>query len=187
MRAAAVCVVALGPLDLDDVGAEVREDLAGHRPRQRLPDLDDANAVQHHPMWGAPIWPPTPPNARSAPGNPWRSWATRALIGTLIGRASARSPCGALPRVPRRCAGYAPPGTSAPAETPWTRRTPRESARRHPPRGRAPRWNRAWRSTPPRGRPRRGRPSTRPPRSATGTRAARPPRRPASTGSPGAG
>src|SRR5882724_8842772 len=23
--------------------------------------------------WGAPTWPPTPPNVRSAPGNPWRS------------------------------------------------------------------------------------------------------------------
>src|SRR6267143_3047911 len=32
--------------------------------------------------WGGPTWPPTPPNARSAPGNPWRSSATRALIGT---------------------------------------------------------------------------------------------------------
>src|SRR5207253_9879317 len=70
-RAPAPRVVALGTLDLDAVGAEVREDLAGHRPRQRLSDLDDANAVQHgahRVMWGAPIWPPTPPNARSAPG-----------------------------------------------------------------------------------------------------------------------
>src|SRR5205823_14087337 len=49
-RAPAPRVVALGPLDLDDVGAEVGEDLAGHRPRQRLPDLDDANTVQHAPV-----------------------------------------------------------------------------------------------------------------------------------------
>src|SRR5439155_10429497 len=47
-RAPLARVVALGALDLDDVGTEVREDLAGHRPGQRLPDLDDPDAVEHH-------------------------------------------------------------------------------------------------------------------------------------------
>src|SRR5207245_986753 len=46
-RAPLARVVALGALDLDDVGTEVREDLAGHRPGQRLSDLDDTDAVQH--------------------------------------------------------------------------------------------------------------------------------------------
>src|SRR2546425_11907145 len=36
--------------------------------------------VAHWTTWGAPIWPPTPPNARSAPGNPWRSSAAPVLI-----------------------------------------------------------------------------------------------------------
>src|SRR5258708_7915546 len=29
--------------------------------------------------WEAPRWPPTPPTARSAPGNPWRSWSRQPL------------------------------------------------------------------------------------------------------------
>ena len=32
--------------------------------------------------WGAPTWPPTPPSARSAPGNPGRSSTSR--FGGLI-------------------------------------------------------------------------------------------------------
>jgi len=28
--------------------------------------------------WGAPKWPPKPPNARHAPAKPWRSSVTRA-------------------------------------------------------------------------------------------------------------
>ena len=39
-------VVALGPLDLDDVGAHVGEDLGHHRAGQVLRDLDDADAFQ---------------------------------------------------------------------------------------------------------------------------------------------
>src|SRR2546425_12406062 len=31
--------------------------------------------VAHWTTWGAPIWPPTPPNARTPPGNPRRSSA----------------------------------------------------------------------------------------------------------------
>ena len=46
-------VVALGPLHLDDVGAHVREDLGGHRPRQVLRDLDDANALEREHRRGA--------------------------------------------------------------------------------------------------------------------------------------
>src|SRR5262249_57049542 len=30
--------------------------------------------------WGATTWPPTPPTARSAPGDPWRSSVTRAAV-----------------------------------------------------------------------------------------------------------
>src|SRR5207237_4758762 len=31
-------------------------------------------------MWGAPIWPPTPPGARRAPGHPWRSSTLPSLL-----------------------------------------------------------------------------------------------------------
>ena len=42
---AARIVAALGPLDLDHVGAEVREDLGAVGPRQILRDLDHADAL----------------------------------------------------------------------------------------------------------------------------------------------
>ena len=45
-RAPAAGVVALGALDLDDVGAHVGEDLRGHRPREVLRELDDADALE---------------------------------------------------------------------------------------------------------------------------------------------
>src|SRR5215470_3442338 len=45
-RAPAARVVTLGPLDLDDVGAHVAEDLRGDGPGQILRDLDDADAVE---------------------------------------------------------------------------------------------------------------------------------------------
>src|SRR5438552_253832 len=45
-------------------------------------DLVEARRrVLAHPFtWGASTWPPTPPNVRSAPGNPWRSSIARVLI-----------------------------------------------------------------------------------------------------------
>src|SRR5207249_12166076 len=49
--------------------------------RQEGDDGQQADRRQAHLfMWGAPRWPPTPPDARSAPGNPWRSSIIRVLI-----------------------------------------------------------------------------------------------------------
>src|SRR5207245_851248 len=49
--------------------------------RQEGDDGQQADRRQAHLlMWGAPRWPPTPPNARSAPGDPWRSSIPRVLI-----------------------------------------------------------------------------------------------------------
>src|SRR4030095_3443466 len=40
-------------------------------------DLDQIHAhAADHCTWGAPTWPPPPPNVRSAPGDPWRSSVT---------------------------------------------------------------------------------------------------------------
>src|SRR3989441_5853416 len=48
------------------------------RPGGPVALLDPACA--HRSTWGAPRWPLTPPDARSAPGNPWRSSIIRVLI-----------------------------------------------------------------------------------------------------------
>src|SRR5439155_17785512 len=40
----------------------------------------------HLSTWGTPTWPPNPPNARSAAGNPWRSSMTRAWLICSEGR-----------------------------------------------------------------------------------------------------
>src|SRR5439155_7805394 len=70
-------------LEVVAVGAEaVQPDDARLRVVPRL-DLERVEEVGHRSTWGAPTWPPTPPHARSAPGNPWRSSTTRA---SLIGR-----------------------------------------------------------------------------------------------------
>ena len=37
----------------------------------------------HQLTWGAPKWPPAPPNVRSAPGHPWRSSIGRKVIIVL--------------------------------------------------------------------------------------------------------
>ena len=46
------------------------------------PGADQMNAPGGHFTWGAPRWPPTPPEARSAPGNPGRSSIRRAHLFT---------------------------------------------------------------------------------------------------------
>src|SRR2546426_6860864 len=48
------------------------------RPGTPVALLDHPRA--HRSTWGAPTWPPTPPDARSAPGHPWRSSIIRVLI-----------------------------------------------------------------------------------------------------------
>ena len=48
---------------------------------ERAVDLDALLALASPLSWGAPTWPPTPPNARSTPGNPGRSSMPRATIG----------------------------------------------------------------------------------------------------------
>src|SRR5438445_5295018 len=53
------------------------------RPGKPVALLGGGNT--HRLTWGAPTWPPTPPSARSAPGNPWRSSVTRVLIGSRGG------------------------------------------------------------------------------------------------------
>src|SRR5207249_5479942 len=64
-----------------DVGGP---DMAPHTPQRSecrgepVALLDSPRA--HLSTWGAPTWPPTPPNARSAPGNPWHSSSSRVLI-----------------------------------------------------------------------------------------------------------
>src|SRR5439155_964323 len=64
----------LGGLD-QLLGGQVREE-----PRDGI--AEQGTQVRAHRLtWGGPTWPPTPPSARSAPGNPWRSSAMRALIG----------------------------------------------------------------------------------------------------------
>src|SRR5439155_4367442 len=74
------------PLHARQAGLRVRhsghrfqgEDDVRHPPRPRWAD------VQVLTGWGAPKWPPKPPNARSAPGNPWRSSITRYPYWTLM-------------------------------------------------------------------------------------------------------
>src|SRR5205823_11919680 len=46
--------------------------------RSRLPTSSARNGGLF--MWGAPIWPPTPPGARRAPGHPWRSSTLPSLL-----------------------------------------------------------------------------------------------------------
>ena len=56
------------------------DDIAGRDDPAAL--HDQINGPRRHRFtWGAPKRPPTPPSARSAAGNPWRSSAIRALIG----------------------------------------------------------------------------------------------------------
>src|SRR5438445_2151453 len=55
------------------------------RPPEGQPRDDVEGGETHRLTWGAPTWPPTPPSARSAPGNPWRSSVTRVLIGSRGG------------------------------------------------------------------------------------------------------
>ena len=40
----------------------------------------DCNTRKQSRYVGAPTWPPTPPNVRSAPGNPWRSSISRRFL-----------------------------------------------------------------------------------------------------------
>src|SRR3989442_12859073 len=58
------------------------------RPGEPVALLDRAGAVTHR--WGGPKWPPTPPSARRAPGNPWRS--SIALARGLIGGGPRNGP-----------------------------------------------------------------------------------------------
>ena len=76
--------------------------------------IDHTKSVSHRFTWGAPTWPPTPPNARSAPGDPWRS----SITGLIV------TPRPVLPS----------PAATAPART----ERPRSSRRR----GRSARWRR---------------------------------------------
>src|SRR5205823_3145917 len=77
-------------LEVVAVGAEaVQPDDARLRVVPRL-DLERVEEVGHRSTWGAPTWPPPPPPARSAPGNPWRSSPTRAWLP--IGLAARRDP-----------------------------------------------------------------------------------------------
>src|SRR5262249_40461590 len=57
---------------------EERDHAREHEPGEDLVERQSGHAI----TWGAPIWPPTPPDARSTPGNPGRSSIARALIGS---------------------------------------------------------------------------------------------------------
>jgi cobyrinic acid a,c-diamide synthase len=48
---------------------------------ERTVDLERLLSLASPLSWGAPTWPPTPPSARSTPGNPGRSSMPRATIG----------------------------------------------------------------------------------------------------------
>ena len=69
-----------GPVgEVDDVHhAEHEREPEGHQDVDRADGQPDDRALdeegsRHESWWGAPTWPPTPPNARSAPGDPRRS------------------------------------------------------------------------------------------------------------------
>src|SRR5207244_4041555 len=83
-----------GLVDQDEAERHQRVDGAhGDAGDDQLQQKHDL--VVHLFTWGAPRWPPTPPNARSAPGNPWRSSITRAFIDSRSRRArrSCRGTC----------------------------------------------------------------------------------------------
>src|SRR5439155_4846800 len=92
--------------------------------RQEGDDGQQADRRQAHLfMWGAPRWPPTPPDARSAPGNPWRSSIIRVLIDRRGGPRDG-------PPASSSEGGYAPLGLPRPmlGAPRGTRGAPRSSA-----------------------------------------------------------
>src|SRR2546425_10216838 len=80
----------------------------------------------HRPPWGGPTWPPTPPSARRAPNESWRSSITR-VVKTGPGRAVARLGVDTGCLIARSCrpprAPASPPAVAAPP-TPSARAAP---------------------------------------------------------------
>ena len=54
--------------------------LAAQRGQRTGVHAEHRDPQAHGCTWGAPRWPPTPPDARSAPGNPWRSSMIRRAL-----------------------------------------------------------------------------------------------------------
>src|SRR5207249_8755225 len=78
--------------------------------------------------WGAPTWPPIPPNVRSAPGNPWRSSIPPAFGAPRATRGAPLSPPAfGAPRATRG-APLSPPAFGAPRATRGAPLSPQRSA-----------------------------------------------------------
>src|SRR3989442_6460172 len=105
------------------------------RPGEPVALLDRAGAVTHR--WGAPKWPPTPPSARRAPGNPWRSSIAlaRGLIGGGPEMAPPPTPPPLLAGSPRPADRPPPRPPPPPRGTPAPPRPPAAGLEHHTPPG----------------------------------------------------
>src|SRR3989442_13765146 len=65
-------------------------------PRPAVAALLDAQPLAHQPTWGAPTWPPTPPDARTRPGKAVArldvdtGWLIGAILWPLLDTSSVR-------------------------------------------------------------------------------------------------